>query len=181
MAERATVARITGVRFSPSALEQSERSATRNFIPSSALLRSKDKKEEMKMKILFICKYNRFRSQIAETYFRKINRDKTIKSYSAGIIIGTPIAKNVKDIGKKFGLKINGKPKSIREKLLKEIDLLIIVANNVPEQLFETKTRKLIKWNIPDTSQGDLCDIERISKMIMKKVDELNKQLEDKK
>jgi len=133
------------------------------------------------MKILFICKYNRFRSQIAETYFRKINRDKTIKSYSAGIIIGTPIAKNVKDIGKKFGLKINGKPKSIREKLLKEIDLLIIVADNVPEQLFETKTRKLIKWNIPDTSQGDLCDIERISKMIMKKVDELDKILENKK
>ncbi len=137
-------------------------------------------RKEVKMKILFICKYNRFRSQIAETYFRKINKDKTIKSYSAGVIIGVPIAKSVKDVGKKLGLKINGKPKGIREKLLKDVDLFVIVANDVPELLFETKTRKLMKWNIPDTSQGDYCNIERISRMIMKRVDKLNDILKGK-
>lgn len=136
---------------------------------------------EKKMKILFICKYNRFRSQIAESYFKKINKDRSIKFSSAGIIIGVPIAKSVKQIGRKLGLKISGKPKGIRENLLGEIDLLVIVANDVPEQLFETKTRKLIKWNIPDTSQGDYCNIERISRMIMKKVDKLNKILGNKK
>ena len=133
------------------------------------------------MKILFICKYNRFRSQVAERYFKKINRNKTIKSYSAGLLIGTFIAKSVKEIGKKLGLKINGKPKGIKEKLLKEIDLLVIVANDVPASLFEKKVKKVIVWKIPDTSQGDLCSIERISRQIMKKVGELNKMLENKK
>ncbi len=125
------------------------------------------------MKILFVCKHNRFRSQIAETYFRKINKNKKIKSYSAGIIIGTPIAKSVKQIGKKLGLKINGKPKGLKEKLLKSIDLLVIVANDVPESLFESKVRKVMVWKIRDTSQSDLCEIEEISRQIMKKVDEL--------
>jgi len=36
------------------------------------------------MKILFVCKYNRFRSQFAEKYFRRIN--KNLKVSSAGII-----------------------------------------------------------------------------------------------
>jgi len=132
------------------------------------------------VKILFVCKYNRFRSQVAETYFRKINKNKNIKSYSAGVIDGTFIAKSVKNIGKMLGLRINGKPKGINEKLLKEIDLLVIVANDVPKSLFDGKVEKLMKWNIPDTSQDDLYNIERISKMIMKKVDELNETLKGK-
>jgi len=149
----------------------------------SALERRSEKrrtKREKKMKILFICKYNRFRSQVAERYFRKINKNKSIKSYSAGVIKGTFIAKSVKDIGKKLGINLSGKPKGINEKLLKDVDLLVITANDVPKQLFEKKTRKVIKWNIPDTSQDDLCNIERISRMIMKKVDKLNETLEKK-
>jgi protein-tyrosine-phosphatase len=133
------------------------------------------------MKILFICKHNRFRSQIAETYFRKINRNRTIKSYSAGLLIGMFIAKSVKDIGKKLGLKIHGKPKGIKEKLLKEIDLLVIVANDIPESLFEKKVKRMIVWKISDTSQGDMEGIEKISREIMKRVDELNKKLKNKK
>ena len=132
------------------------------------------------MKILFICKYNRFRSQIADAYFKKVNRNKNIKSDSAGIISGIPIAKSVKDIGKKLGFRIKGKPKGINEKLLKEADLIVIVANDVPESLFGTKSKKLVKWNIPDVCQADLYNIEKTVKMIMKKVDELNKKLEKK-
>lgn len=132
------------------------------------------------MKILFVCKYNRFRSQIALAYFRKINKDKSIKSDSAGVIAGIPIDWNVKNVGKKLGLNIHGKPKGISEKLLKDADLVVIVANDVPEQLFEAKTRKIMKWKIPDTSQGNSCEIEHISRMIMKKVDKLNRALRGK-
>lgn len=129
------------------------------------------------MKILFICKYNRFRSQIAETYFGKINKNKNIKSYSGGIIIGVPIAKSVKETAKKLGFAINGKPKGIPEALLKEIDLLVITANNVPASIFKNITKKVIVWKIPDTTQGNYEAIERISKNIMKKVDNLVKGL----
>ena len=129
------------------------------------------------MRILFICKYNRFRSQIAENYFRKINKNKAIKSSSAGVVIGRPIPASVKQVARKLGIKIKGKPKGIKEDLLDSVDLFIIVANDVPESLFERKVKRLIRWNIPDTSAGDLCDIERISRMIMKKVDGLNEVL----
>jgi protein-tyrosine-phosphatase len=129
------------------------------------------------MKILFICKYNRFRSQIAENYFRKINRNKNIKSYSAGIIIGIPIAESVKAIAKKLGFSVNGKPKGIQETLLKEIDLLVIVANNVSPSLFRNITKKVIVWKIPDTTQENYKQIEKISKQIIKKVDVLVKSL----
>jgi len=131
------------------------------------------------MKILFVCKHNRFRSQIAESYFNKINRNKGIKAYSAGVFIGTSIAKSVKQVGKKLGIKISGKPKGISEKLLKKIDLLVIVANDIPEQLFEGKARKIMVWKIRDTMQSNLCEIEEISRMIMKRVEELNRILKE--
>jgi len=132
------------------------------------------------MKILFICKYNRFRSKVAEAYFRKINKNKNIKAYSAGILAGNPISPNVKKIAGKLGFKITGKPKGIKESLLDSIDLLVIVADNVPESLFESNVRRLMRWNIPDTNQNDMESIERISRAIMKKVDELNKILNEK-
>ena len=133
------------------------------------------------MKILFICKYNRFRSQIAENYFRKINKNKSIRFSSAGVVIGNPIPSSVKHIAKKLGFEIRGKPKGIKEDLLDGVDLFIIVADDVPESLFERKVKRLIRWNISDvTNQEDLCNIERISRMIMKKVDKLNEILEKK-
>lgn len=129
------------------------------------------------MKILFICKYNRFRSQIAEAYFKKINKNKNIKSYSGGIIIGVPIARSVKETARKLGFVINGKPKGIPETLLKELDLLVIVANNVPSSLFRNYVKKIVVWKIPDTSQDNDKAIERISRGIIKKVGELVKSL----
>ena len=40
------------------------------------------------MKILFICKYNAFRSKVAESYFNKMNKNKKIKAFSRGFIMG---------------------------------------------------------------------------------------------
>ena len=117
---------------------------------------------------------------MAEAYFRKINKNKNIKAYSAGILAGNPISPNVKKIAGKLGFKITGKPKGIKESLLDSIDLLVIVADNVPESLFESNVRRLMRWNIPDTNQNDMESIERISRAIMKKVDELNKILNEK-
>lgn len=133
------------------------------------------------MKILFICKYNRFRSQIAEAYFRKINKNKNIKFSSAGVIIGEPIANVVRQTAKKLGFKISGRSKAIGESLLVKTDLVIIVADNVPASLFKTRVKEVIVWNIPDTTQSNRKEIERISREIMKRVDELYKRLKNKK
>ena len=130
------------------------------------------------MKILFICKYNRFRSQLAEAWFRKLNRSRDFEVSSAGIIRGIPVAENVKKIGRKFGLKVKSKPKAIREEFLIRQDLVVVVANNVPASVFKSRVPKVLVWKIADKSQNDLKGIEKTAEIIGKKVKNLIKKLE---
>jgi len=134
----------------------------------------KDKRKSIN--ILFICRYNRFRSRVAEAYFKKINKNKKIKVDSAGAMKGTPVDNREIKAAKKFGLKINGKTKGISSKLLTLQDICIIVADDVPTSLIKDKTYnkgKTFVWNIKDGR-----DTQRIINQIMKKVDKLNKDLE---
>jgi len=127
-----------------------------------------------RLNILFVCKYNRFRSRIAEAYFKKINKNKRIKAASAGIFKGDPVSKEIISIGKKMGLKIKGVPRAINIKLLKWQNMVILVADNVPKKLFsfnKKRGKELIVWKIKD-------EIRSIP-LIIKKVNELNKDLED--
>ena len=62
-----------------------------------------------KVNILFVCRYNRFRSRIAEAYFNKINKNKNVKAKSAGLIKGSPLNPRTVKVAKKFGLDIRGK------------------------------------------------------------------------
>jgi len=129
------------------------------------------------MKILFICKYNRFRSKVAEAFFNKLNKNKKYKAQSAGLIIEKPVHKNVLALEKLYGIKMNKIPHSVTETSLRNADKLIIVANNVPPQLFKNKSKKIIVWKIPDTTQDNKKRIIEISDMIRNKVEEVVKRL----
>jgi protein-tyrosine-phosphatase len=131
------------------------------------------------MKILFVCKHNRFRSKVAEAYFNKINKNKRIKAASAGIFSGFPVVKNVIKINKKFGINIKEGSRGLDEGEIYKVDLLIIVANDVPASLFKSKVKNIVIWKVHDiTNQSDEKGIERISRLIIKKVDKLVKKLE---
>ena len=118
------------------------------------------------MEILFVC---RFRSQLSDGFFKKYNKNKKVNSDSAGIFRGDPIPFNVKRIARENKISV-GKPKSISEKLLRQIDWIVISADNVPSSLFTKKNiKKVLVWKIPDTSQDNFPEIKRISKMIEKK------------
>ena len=76
-------------------------------------------------------------------------------------------------------MNIEGKPRAISTDLLRNIDLIVIVANDVPESLFNPRYQKIIKWNISDVKEGKDYEADRkVMKRIFKKVDELNKRLE---
>ena len=128
------------------------------------------------MKILFVCRQNRFRSKVAEAYFRKTNKNKKITADSAGIFKGYPVVKNVLDIGRKFGINIKQGTRGLKEADRKEFDLFVIVANDIPKSLFNA-AKKVILWKIPDTSQDNSKRIESIMKQIFRKVDKLNREL----
>ena len=127
------------------------------------------------MKILFVCKYNRFRSKVAEAIFNKLNKNKKIKTDSAGIIVDELkpyIAKNVAKIMREKGYKIKPKQQQLRQKLVANFDLIIIVADNISPNL-DNFTGKIIRWNIPDCSEEDTKKIKQIIKKIEANVKEL--------
>jgi len=133
------------------------------------------------MKIIFICKYNVFRSKIADAYFKKINKNKNITSICRGFIMGGLLDKTQEKIEKKFGLKTERKQNPVNLKELIKADKIIIVGEDIPKimfnyQLFPLK-KKVEIWEIKDEQKQNPKKVEMIIKKIIKKVDELNKQL----
>ncbi len=137
-----------------------------------------------KTNILFICKYNRFRSKVAEAYFKKISKNKRINVTSAGIIEVnkpfTPKEKNRKRYIKKiFNLKVNSNSRGINARLLESQERVIIVADDVPKQIFNNWRwkDKVEIWKIKDESGNNKENINKIVRAIQIKVKKLSKQL----
>lgn len=135
---------------------------------------------EEKKKIIFICKWNRFRSKVAEDYFNKINKNKNFKAESAGIFAGfLPLDQYQVDIAKEFDIKLSGKTKGLDQTKLDNAYKIILVTDEIPEEIFSPRySNKLIVWKTPDVKfVGDKEGAREIIKEIIKKVEELNKDL----
>ncbi len=138
------------------------------------------------MKLLFICKYNAFRSRVAEEYFKKINKNRKITTLSRGIIMGGDSDREQRKISKELlGINIaKRKPLPLKLQELAEADKIIIVANDVPKIVFDYKKglfyRKVVIWKIRDEQMRNKKNIKRIVLSIKKRVEELNNQLERK-
>ncbi len=136
-----------------------------------------------KLNILFVCRYNRFRSRVAKAYFDKINKNKNIKTKSAGLIKGDLVAGKGVKVARKLGLDIRGKPQGLTGKLLKWQDLTVVVADDVPPQVFDKNKKfrkKVMVWKIKDVDRERGRNDEKVIREIIKKVDELNKSLNKK-
>lgn len=140
-----------------------------------------------KMRVLFICKHNLFRSKVAEAYFKQINKNKNIIASSAGIIRGnlSLTERQALLVVKEFNINLKGKPQGLSIDLLRKQNLIIIVADDVPKIIFDRKeyinfkTTKITVWKIPDNPGAtSVVKMRKIIKAIMKKVDELNDDLE---
>lgn len=134
------------------------------------------------MNILFVCKYNRFRSRFAETLFKKIN--KKHKARSAGIIKGSPIDKTIKDLAKEFNVKVNRNPQTIDHKLLKWQDMIVIVADDVPRSILDdvpnhifNNSKKVLVWKIKDVHKPDNQQRRKLVNEIYKRVKKLSGEL----
>ncbi len=120
------------------------------------------------MKILFVCKHNRFRSKVAEALFRKYNKDKNNEARSAGVFLDDKrkyIAENVILVLKEHNTRVVSKmPKQLDNKIIGWADKIIIVADNVSKEIFMGK--KVQVWKIEDCHERDLeCIRERVGKI----------------
>lgn len=127
------------------------------------------------MNILFVCKYNRFRSKIAEAYFNDINGNKKNNAKSAGLIKGSPLDSIQVRAAGNLGVKLEGTPQGLSTKLLKWQNAIVVVGDDVPVELFkdnEKYGKKLFIWGIPDSKTDEISESEGIIISIKKKVEE---------
>lgn len=129
--------------------------------------------------VLFVCRFNRTRSRIAASYFNKLEGNKNFIAKSAGLFKGNPVSLEDIKLAKKFGIDIRGKPQAISTKLLHWQNLVVIVADDVPTNIFDKYTKyygmKLIVWKIKDTEfQSKKSDLV---KEIIKRVTSLHRDL----
>lgn len=136
------------------------------------------------MKILFVCKYNRFRSKFAEAYLKKVNSNKKVKVGSAAVIkMDVPLTSDEKGrntyIKEKFGISFDTTSRGISSKLLQGQDKIIIVANDVPKILFSgRKWRDNVEvWKVPDEKGVNKRNIDKSVKAIIKKVEKLAREI----
>ena len=139
-----------------------------------------------KEKILFVCKFNNARSQIAEYLFNKFNKNKRVRAFSAGIIGGLASKEtrnNLSELGKKHKLKFS-KKSQLTQKILYGSSIIIVVADDVPLSLFNSQKKsgiKVIKWNVKDgwkyKEKTQIERFERVYEDIFQRINALVKKL----
>ena len=141
-----------------------------------------------KVNILFVCKHNLFRSQIAEAFFNRLNKNKKYRAEGAGIIKwdkkdlrNDKGYQAEKKIARKFGIKMRKNSRGLSSSLLKMIDIVIIVADDVSPSIFKDKSfkGKVIVWKTPDVKPRDTKK-EKIALDSIRYIENKVKELVDK-
>ncbi len=132
------------------------------------------------MNILFVCKWNRFRSKAAEAIFNKINKNSKFKAKSGGLFPGVPVTKDVIQAGKNIGVKISKKQLGVPHKLLMWSDYVIIVADDVPTSIFneivKNDGKKVIHWKFKDVQGTNVEKREKTMLQIKTKIERFLKE-----
>jgi arsenate reductase (thioredoxin) len=137
------------------------------------------------MNVLFICKSNIGRSQMAEAFFNKMAKGKD-KAKSAGVevqikgeLLGEK-ARTIVDCMIEEGINLEeNKTKALTLKAAKEANLIVIVGDDfiVPDYVF--KNKRVILWPIADGKGKDLNYQKSIRSDIKRRVENLVFQLEN--
>jgi protein-tyrosine-phosphatase len=130
------------------------------------------------MNLLFVCKYNRFRSKVAEALFLHYNKNKNINVKSAGMnidVLRPFIAKSVLEVLEGRKIKVpDQNSRKVDDYLINWADKIVVSADNVDLKSFPAD--KVIQWDIPDASEHDMAAIL----ISMKLIEEQIKRLVDK-
>lgn len=129
--------------------------------------------------VLFICKYNNGRSQVAEAFFNNLAKEHNSVS-AAGSSVGKGInSLDIKLMKEKFGIDMSRQfPKPPSDDLLKNADKIIIVCDPkdcilIPKSYVE----KAEHWHIPELDGRSVEEKVKIMEEIQQKVKELISEL----
>lgn len=132
------------------------------------------------MKLLFLCKANVTRSQMAESFFNRYSKRHT--SESAGLkldidYIDERVLRAMNEIG--FDLS-NKKPKRVTKEMVDEADKVIIVSQDLKQ--YYNFDKKPVIWDIYDVIKGEDGQIPYeqfldVRQRVQAKIEELVKEL----
>ena len=136
------------------------------------------------MKVLFICKANVGRSQMAEAIFNSLTRGKATAS-SAGVDPGSYEGKKIAEAGpnviacmKDIGLDVSDKvSKELTESMANDADMVVAMVSKDMLPSYLQSSAKLILWGIKDPKFMDYTGHVEIRNHIYEKVKELVKEL----
>ncbi len=143
------------------------------------------------MKILFICRGNVGRSQMAEALFKKV-AGSSFEVTSAGTKLSgpeqpigelTPAIDNVIEVMREEGVDVSKNiRKQVTQKMASDADKVVLVVDErdpIPEYLINNP--KVIKWDVIDPKGQSLEFTQRVREQIRELIkDFLQKQSEDK-
>lgn len=138
------------------------------------------------MKVLFICKWNRFRSKVAEYLFNQMskkNKAKSVGLIEANVPLRPGEIQRKNYLKEKFQISLNDISRGINVNDLEEADKIIIVADDVDSKILNhwRFREKVETWKIPDESASNEEKINKIVNSIRQKVENLIIEMEDKK
>jgi len=130
--------------------------------------------KKVKMRILFVCKHNRFRSKVAEAIFNSLSKNKEDKAISRGVKNGRQeyVAENTIEVMKGKGYLIEDiKSKLLGDKDIEWADKIVIVADNVSSETFPREKTEI--WKVEDCSEFNKPKIKERAGLIEENVKEL--------
>lgn len=127
--------------------------------------------------ILFICKGNSGRSQMAEAFFNLLS--KKAKAISAGMDPDEKIHTWTIEVMKEIGINVSQqKPKLLSNELLKEADKIIVMEFGLSKDIPPKYSLKLEEWEIEKLLGKSIEEVRKIRNQIKKRVKQLIKEIE---
>ena len=136
--------------------------------------------ERRKMKALFVCYGNAYRSPLAEALLKKLRPD--LKVDSAGLHVAIPVSGEIKKYLRKLNAVeyLKDFPESIDDKDLRSYDVIATMDQKVRNAVLRKCPdceNKIVAWNIKDPYFEEQ-DVQRIYNEIESKVRELAESLQ---
>ncbi|MBI5355916.1 MAG: low molecular weight phosphatase family protein [Candidatus Aenigmarchaeota archaeon] len=124
------------------------------------------------MKTLFVCVSNIFRSQFAEACLKKLGGT----AQSAGVHGDEydKIPDAIISIAGEVGLELGG-PKMLSQELMDWADKIIALDRSVLEAVPAHYSKKLVLWDVPDTSVSNIKKLREIRDIVLEKVSQARK------
>jgi arsenate reductase (thioredoxin) len=127
------------------------------------------------MTVLFLCRQNAGRSQMAQAFFERLAPEHA--AVSGGSSPAASVHPAVIDAMREVGMEIAGrKPKKVDAEMLAKADIVISMGCDDPA-VCDYPGRKVEDWGIEDPSDKPIEEVRRIRDLLRGRVEELVRRL----